>query len=95
MAPRIEDSEPNHGQIEHEQAAAATNRHFNEKKEQVQMPVVWRNVVIFIMLHLGALYGIYSCFYAKWQTNLFGKFFRFRFFLFLLSLISAPTNIKD
>ena len=71
MAPRIEDSEPNRGQIEHEQATA--NRHMDEKKAPINLPIVWRNVAVFIMLHFGALYGLYTCFYAKWQTNLFGK----------------------
>lgn len=36
-------------------------------------PLVWRNVIIFIFLHTGALYGIYLVPSAKAATNAFGK----------------------
>jgi len=39
--------------------------------EQVELPIVWRNVAIFIVLHSFALYGVYCCFYAKLPTLIF------------------------
>ncbi|XP_067124281.1 acyl-CoA Delta-9 desaturase-like [Centruroides vittatus] len=39
-----------------------------EKKREI----VWRNVILFLLLHLSALYGIYLIFTsAMWQTTLF------------------------
>lgn len=37
-----------------------------EKKQCVQ--IVWLNVIIQSLIHMGAVYGIYCCFYAKYQT---------------------------
>jgi hypothetical protein len=34
--------------------------------------IVWRNVLIFIILHAGALTGVYCCFNASFKTLLFG-----------------------
>ncbi|CAF0728274.1 unnamed protein product [Brachionus calyciflorus] len=42
-----------------------------KKNEEIHLPIRWRNVVIFIFLHLGALYGGYLCFQAKFQTLVF------------------------
>lgn len=39
--------------------------------QEVDLPIVWRNVFHFTLLHLGALYGVYLLFYAKWQTLVF------------------------
>lgn len=45
-------------------------------KEKVEVQIVWRNVILFAMLHLASLYAIYLMFTsAKWQTNIFGKYF--------------------
>jgi fatty-acid desaturase len=57
-------------------AAPLIRREEPAKKEpqEIDLPIVWRNVAVFTMLHLGALYGVYLCFYAKWQTLLFGIF---------------------
>lgn len=47
-------------------------------KEQVEVQIVWRNVILFAMLHLASIYSIYLMFTsAKWQTNIFGKYFWF------------------
>ena len=43
------------------------------KIDHKKLPIVWRNVYLFIFLHLGALYGVYCCFYAKSITLLFGN----------------------
>lgn len=38
-----------------------------------ELPIVWRNVAVQSFLHLGALYGVYRCFYSQTYTLLFGK----------------------
>uniref|UniRef100_A0A183BXT1 FA_desaturase domain-containing protein n=1 Tax=Globodera pallida TaxID=36090 RepID=A0A183BXT1_GLOPA len=39
------------------------------KKEQFKAKIVWRNVFLFLLLHLGALSGLYHLiFTAKWAT---------------------------
>jgi len=44
-----------------------------EKPKYVRR-IVWRNVAIFMFLHLGALYGVYLSFTsAKLATVIFGK----------------------
>ena len=46
--------------------------------EKVFKPkIVWRNVLIFTYLHVAALYGIYLCGFAKYQTLIFGNNFNF------------------
>ncbi|XP_052739572.1 acyl-CoA Delta-9 desaturase-like [Bicyclus anynana] len=43
--------------------------HVSEKRE---WDIVWRNVIIFISLHLGAIYGTFLLFtQAKWATRIF------------------------
>lgn len=43
-------------------------------KEPFKMEIVWRNVFLFVGLHIGAACGIYcAIFTAKWQTNLLGE----------------------
>jgi hypothetical protein len=44
----------------------------NKKTHEIHLPIVWKNVAIFTLLHLGALYGVYLCFFAKKVTLLFG-----------------------
>jgi hypothetical protein len=36
--------------------------------------IVWKNVLIFTYLHIAALYGLYLCQFAKYQTLIFGNF---------------------
>lgn len=43
----------------------------NKKAHEIHLPIVWKNVAIFTLLHLGALYGVYLCFYAKKATLIF------------------------
>lgn len=44
------------------------------KKSSYEMKIVWRNVILFTILHSGALYGVYSLlFEAKWLTWLWSK----------------------
>jgi hypothetical protein len=48
------------------------NQIINDEKEFKQK-IVWKNVLIFIYLHIAAIYGIYLCAFAKYQTLIFGK----------------------
>ncbi len=43
----------------------------SKKTEKFQ--IVWFNVVIQVLIHVGAFYGIYCCFFAKYQTLILGK----------------------
>ena len=82
MAPRLEEFDPNYLEqrdeeilATHAPAELALNNPANIKKpEEVHLPIVWRNVAIFAFLHIGALYGIYLCFYAKFATLVFCKY---------------------
>lgn len=49
----------------------------NESKIDVKKwQLVWPNVIFFILVHLGSLYGIYLIITkAKWQTTIFSKYF--------------------
>lgn len=39
---------------------------------EYKVSIVWRNVAIFLYLHISAIYGLYLCFTsAKWQTILY------------------------
>lgn len=42
-----------------------------EKEEKIDLPIRWRNVAIFVFLHMGALCGLYLSFYSKIQTLIF------------------------
>lgn len=45
-------------------------KHYPEKEKKLQ--IVWRNVILFLLLHLSSLYGVYLIFTAAmWQTTLF------------------------
>lgn len=72
-----------------------------KKEEKIDLPIRWRNVAIFAALHVGALYGIYLCFFAKFQTLIFcmnifwlKKFFfsNFYFSLFVVHWRSIGNN---
>nr|QBO56267.1 fatty acid desaturase 9 [Brachionus plicatilis] len=45
-----------------------------EKEEKIDLPIRWRNVAIFVFLHMGALCGLYLSFYSKIQTLIFSYF---------------------
>lgn len=60
---------------DHEHQAPRDDDDLEESKSVSQVPVkteiVWRNVWLFVFLHLGAACGLYcAIFTAKWQTNL-------------------------
>ena len=45
-----------------------------EALKPYKMEIVWRNVILFALLHLGAFYGLYLLiFRAKWSTVVFSK----------------------
>lgn len=46
------------------------NEIINDEKE-FKPKIVWKNVLIFIYLHIAAIYGIYLCAFAKYQTLIF------------------------
>lgn len=51
---------------------AETNK--AEVKNTYKFQLVWRNVILFALLHSGALYGVYLIFTsAKIATTVFGK----------------------
>jgi len=46
----------------------------SKEKSKYIIHIIWRNVLIFLYLHLGAIYGIYLAFTsAKLITTIFGK----------------------
>ena len=75
MAPRIEETytSKNESETSTTRLASQTEQQTVQEKEFdiSTLKIVWRNVFIFAFLHLGALYGIYCCFFCKWQTLLF------------------------
>jgi len=87
MAPRIEDFEPkiierktndlvndtNPAQAQNTNVRANERLAKKEDANKIYLPIRWRNIFLFAMLHIGALYGIYCCFYAKMQTLIFSK----------------------
>lgn len=45
-----------------------------DKAKPPSRRIVWRNVVLYTFLHVGALYGFYVALaHAKWTTLLWGK----------------------
>lgn len=63
----------------------------SQEHDKFKSDIVWRNVVLFVFLHLGFLYGIYLCFYASYKTLFFGLFvcclFLKKFKLLILDLL--------
>lgn len=76
MAPNVT-STPTGVLFEGETVAEPLIEESKEKPKYVRR-IVWRNVLIFAYLHLGALYGVYLAFTsAKLATVLFGEWFEF------------------
>jgi len=48
-----------------------------EKPEYVPTQIVWKNVILMAVLHLGALYGVWLIPQAKISTLIFGKYLQF------------------
>lgn len=47
----------------------------NQDNHKYRLQIVWRNVIIFALLHIGAIYGFYLCLtQAKWTTVAFAYF---------------------
>ena len=45
-----------------------------EKSDDFEAEIIWRNVILFAILHVGALVGLYQyVFVAKWATIGFGE----------------------
>jgi hypothetical protein len=59
----------------------------NLNNNNVKPIIVWRNVLIFSFLHMGALCGIYCCFYAMRATLIFCEYFIFYIQEIFLNLI--------
>lgn len=72
MAPHVE-KEKKYMQKESNQDADDSMSSSKNHKEY-KPTIVWRNVILFIFLHTGALYGVYSCFYASYKTLFFAYF---------------------
>lgn len=55
------------------------NNKVSEKKRAIdEWKIVWRNVIIFIYIHLVCLYGLYlAFFYAKLWTFIWSMYFIF------------------
>lgn len=46
-----------------------------QKPTERKLELVWRNIILFIYLHMVGLYGLYLCFTsAKWRTVIFGEY---------------------
>ncbi|KAJ8675188.1 hypothetical protein QAD02_010974 [Eretmocerus hayati] len=56
--------------------------------EKYEMKIVWRNVILFFLLHLGALYGLWLVFAsAKFSTTVFA------FFLYQASALGITAGV--
>jgi len=70
MAPRIP------AQADGDEITPQQTKAPKEESKVYKREIVWRNVVIFVYLHLAALYGLYLGFSsAKWQTSLLAFLF--------------------
>lgn len=59
-------------------APAAAQSKPNDDKKKYQWKIVWRNVIAFIYLHVGAVYGLYLCVSgAKFLTVLWCEYIIF------------------
>jgi hypothetical protein len=71
MVPKIEkqvefEHPVNHGS--HLRADLPSEIRDQEDSRPVKLPIVWKNVLIFIFLHVGALYGLYACLLGQVKT---------------------------
>lgn len=60
---------------QHEENVEATTRNFPAELPgpEYTMELVWRNIIIFVLLHIGAIYGYYTP-KRSWATVWFSKF---------------------
>lgn len=67
MAPRIPETTT-------ETITTLVNDDKVKQPSEYKLQIVWRNVILFVFLHAGAVYGCKLMFCdAKWQTGVFGK----------------------
>lgn len=68
MAPRIPENTT-------ETITPVVNDEKIKQPSEYKLQIVWRNVILFVFLHIGAAYGFkLMLFNAKWQTGVFGKY---------------------
>jgi len=74
MAPNITSTHTTGVLFEDETLAETQVIEEPKEKPKYVRRIVWRNVILFALLHLGALYGIYLSFTsAKLATVVFGE----------------------
>lgn len=71
MAPRIEEYSFSQSDNIEKVITPVQQEPASVKKEDIHLPIRWRNVAIFSALHVGAFYGVSLCFHAKIQTLVF------------------------
>ena len=72
MAPNITSSPT--GVLFEGETLDESSRVIDAPKTKYKRQIVWRNVIIFAYLHIGAVYGLYLALTsAKWATLLFGE----------------------
>lgn len=68
------DSNSKTSTVQQNTVETSTNPSTNEKKPY-KVELVWRNIIIFIYLHIAAIYGLYLSFTSvKVVTLIFGEF---------------------
>jgi len=78
MGPRLDETGANHSSEPIDDGDAPVINYQSSEPKKYKMEIVWRNVILFALLHLGALYGVYSLlFEAKWLTWLWCYFLLF------------------
>lgn len=67
--------------------ASSINKQTEEAFESKEAPfqIVWFNVILQILIHIGALYGVYCCFYAKPQTLIAGDLLIFIILIIIIN----------
>lgn len=69
MAPNIKDVTFSNGIVQEDKPVDSITT------KRPRSVIVWRNVVLFVLLHSSALLGVYLCFTtAMWSTILFGEY---------------------
>lgn len=59
-----------------------------EKKPKLKHKIVWRNAILFLLLHASAFYGVYLAITsAKMFTNLFGKLSILSLLIFICKIL--------
>lgn len=82
---KVEEERPEIGKVPNSDTSAPPT------EEEVPLQIVWRNVLLFAILHIASLYSVYLMFTtAKWQTNAFGELF----IVYSYLLLFLPQNKK-